>query len=157
MIYPQRCGRSLTEPLGRVKVFKYRGRPSVGGFGGVGDPRRTRVRVKILPARRARVLRFPSQERTHPASERRSSPLAGREFSGSQAKQHKRFRVPRSWPENLTISPASGEDLREVGERRGGGSRSWPESLRISPSSGEDSGSIVRREVGTEREQRHWS
>jgi len=26
--YPQRCGRSLTEPLGRPKVSPYRGRPS---------------------------------------------------------------------------------------------------------------------------------
>ena len=35
------CGRSLTEPLGRPTGLPYRWRPSVGGFGGVRDPRRT--------------------------------------------------------------------------------------------------------------------
>jgi mRNA interferase MazF len=42
IIYPQRCGRSLTERPRRARWI--RGRPSVGGFGGVGDPRRARWR-----------------------------------------------------------------------------------------------------------------
>ncbi len=70
---------------------------------------------------------------------RRSSPLAGRESSGYLAKSENGS-PPRSWPENLTISPASGEDSGRGSKKGGGGrGRSWPVSLTIWPASGEDS------------------
>jgi hypothetical protein len=107
---------------------------------------------QILPACRARVLRLTGQEPS-PARHPRSSPLAGREFSGSLAKSQAPLatqdppRLPgessqvnwprarsvgspaRSWPANLTISPASGEDFgTPTGSTRRGRTSSRPGS-----------------------------
>jgi hypothetical protein len=111
------CGRSLAENDSRPGVFDSSGFPQI--FDLLASTflfRCWRKDPPRLPGESSQA-NWPRSEAQLPTT-RRSSPLAGREFSGWAAKRGTKTR--RTWPVSLTISPASGEDFQAAARRETG-------------------------------------